>query len=127
VPLSGADGYERRRPKETVLYQSIALHWPAFRERMEERGGLPQFVITEFEEYLNVVGFPKTSSRTVYRGSMRATAHVSRNGNGSRSQPNPNEGGRFYVAPTDHWTPRSAPDLGRVQLGDLAPGAHRTG
>jgi hypothetical protein len=49
----GVDGYERRRPEETVLYQTIAEHWPAFRERMEESGGLPQFVVTEFEEFLD--------------------------------------------------------------------------
>jgi hypothetical protein len=36
-----------------VLYQTIAEHWPAFRERMEESGGLPKFVVTEFEEFLN--------------------------------------------------------------------------
>jgi hypothetical protein len=57
LPLPGAsgrvDGYERRRPEETVLYQTIAAQWPAFRERMEESGGLPPFVVTEFEEYLN--------------------------------------------------------------------------
>jgi hypothetical protein len=57
LPLPGAatrfDGYERRRPEETVLYQTIAEHWPSFRERMEGSGGLPQFVVTEFEEYLD--------------------------------------------------------------------------
>jgi hypothetical protein len=36
-----------------VLYQTIAAHWPAFRERMEESGGLPKFVVSEFEEYLD--------------------------------------------------------------------------
>ena len=47
------DGYERRRPEQTVLYQTIAAHWPAFRQRMEDNGSLPKFVVTEFEEYLN--------------------------------------------------------------------------
>jgi len=51
--VARSDGYERRRPEETVLYQTIAAHWPAFRERMEESGGLPQFVVSEFEEYLD--------------------------------------------------------------------------
>jgi hypothetical protein len=36
-----------------VLYQTIAAHWPAFRERMEENGGLPKFVVSEFEDYLD--------------------------------------------------------------------------
>lgn len=46
------DGYCRRRPEETVLYQTVAERWPAFRERMEEAGGLPKFVVSEFEEFL---------------------------------------------------------------------------
>ena len=46
------EGYARRRPEETVLYQTIAAHWPGFRERMEEQGGLPRFVVKEFEQYL---------------------------------------------------------------------------
>jgi Putative transposase/Transposase zinc-binding domain len=46
------DGYVRRKPEETVLHQTISAHWPAFRERMEDNGGLPKFVVTEFEEYL---------------------------------------------------------------------------
>ena len=45
-------GYARRRPEDTVLYQTIARHWPAFSERMEEHGGLPSFVRDEFEAYL---------------------------------------------------------------------------
>ncbi len=48
-----ADGYERRRPEETLLYQLVREHWPRFLERAEaEGGGLPQFVVREFEEYL---------------------------------------------------------------------------
>lgn len=46
------DGYARRRPEETVLYQTIAEHWPAFCERLAEHGGLPRFVEREFESYL---------------------------------------------------------------------------
>ena len=46
------DGYARRRPEETVLYQTIAEHWPSFSERLEEHGGLPRFVEREFEAYL---------------------------------------------------------------------------
>jgi hypothetical protein len=46
------DGYARRRPEETVLYQTIAEHWPRFVEKMEEHGGLPRFVREEFQSYL---------------------------------------------------------------------------
>ncbi len=44
--------YERHRPEETVLYRTLEGHWPAFRERAEEVGGLPRFVAREVEEYL---------------------------------------------------------------------------
>jgi hypothetical protein len=46
------DGYARRRPEESVLYETVAARWPAFRERMEQSGGLPKFVVREFEEFL---------------------------------------------------------------------------
>ena len=51
--VARSDGYERRRPEETVLYQTIAAHWPAFCEHMEDQGGLPKFVVSEFENYLD--------------------------------------------------------------------------
>ena len=35
-----------------MLYQTVAGHWPAFLEQAEEHGGLPRFVVKEFEEYL---------------------------------------------------------------------------
>jgi hypothetical protein len=44
--------YERHRPEQTVLYQLVEPHWPAFRERSEAAGGLPRFVVREMEEYL---------------------------------------------------------------------------
>ena len=44
----GTDGYARRRPEETVLYEVIAEHWPRFAARAEEQGGLPKFVMSEF-------------------------------------------------------------------------------
>ena len=47
------DAYARRRPEDAVLYQVVAEHWPAFRERAEEAGGLPKFVIDEFDAYLD--------------------------------------------------------------------------
>ena len=46
------DNYTRRRPEDTALYQCVAEHWPEFRERMEEQGGLPKFVEEEFAAYL---------------------------------------------------------------------------
>jgi len=46
------NGYARRRPEDTVLYQTIATHWPAFSERIAEHGALPSFVRDEFEAYL---------------------------------------------------------------------------
>ena len=46
------DSYARRRPEDTALHQRVAEHWPEFRERMEEQGGLPKFVQEEFEAYL---------------------------------------------------------------------------
>ncbi|HEX7625099.1 MAG TPA: transposase, partial [Anaeromyxobacteraceae bacterium] len=35
-----------------MLYRVVQAHWPAVRERAEEQGGLPKFVVREFEEYL---------------------------------------------------------------------------
>jgi hypothetical protein len=35
-----------------LLYQVIARDWPSFRERAELEGGLPKFVVDEFEAYL---------------------------------------------------------------------------
>jgi hypothetical protein len=46
------DDYARRRPEETVLYQTIAEHWRAFCERLAEHGGVPRLVEHEFEAYL---------------------------------------------------------------------------
>ncbi|MDQ3032152.1 MAG: hypothetical protein M3Y87_07035 [Myxococcota bacterium] len=33
-------------------------HWPAFRERAEEHGGMPAFVVRDFEEYVRC-GLPE--------------------------------------------------------------------
>jgi hypothetical protein len=49
---SRRDGYERRRPEETLLHQTVEQYWPLFRERAEQGGGLPKFVVDEFEAYL---------------------------------------------------------------------------
>jgi Transposase zinc-binding domain/Putative transposase len=47
-----ADGYTRRRPEHSVLHRLLSEHFPAFRERAEEHGGLPRFVEREVQEYL---------------------------------------------------------------------------
>jgi hypothetical protein len=44
--------HRRHRPEETVLYQTLERYWPEFRERAEEAGGLPAFVVREVEAYL---------------------------------------------------------------------------
>ena len=44
--------YKRHRPEETVLYRVVGAHWACFRERVEEVGPLPRFVVKEIEEYL---------------------------------------------------------------------------
>ncbi|NCQ60740.1 MAG: hypothetical protein GW913_08760 [Myxococcales bacterium] len=44
---SRADGYERRRPEETLLYRVVSGHWPELLERAEQAGGLPSFVTKE--------------------------------------------------------------------------------
>ncbi|MBX3250175.1 MAG: hypothetical protein KF901_23555 [Myxococcales bacterium] len=46
------DAGTRRRPEETLLHALVREHWPRFLERAEEEGGLPRFVVREFEEYL---------------------------------------------------------------------------
>jgi hypothetical protein len=35
-----------------LLYQLIEEHWPTFLERAEQSGGLPDFIVEEFEAYL---------------------------------------------------------------------------
>ena len=47
-----ATGYRRHQPELTVLYETVERYWPQFQERAEEAGGLPRFVVREFEEYL---------------------------------------------------------------------------
>ena len=53
APTPRADGYERRRPEDTLLHRVVREHWPVFRERAEEHGGLPRFVTRELDDYLN--------------------------------------------------------------------------
>jgi hypothetical protein len=39
-------------PEDTLLYQTIAEHWPAFSEHLEQHGGWPRFLERELEDYL---------------------------------------------------------------------------
>jgi hypothetical protein len=64
------DGYERREPEQTLLYQVIGCDWPSFRERAEFEGGLREFIIDEFEAWLlqrvfavDVMNCPKCEGR----------------------------------------------------------------
>ena len=47
-----AGGYAPRRPEDTVLHRTRSAHWHAFMAKAEDHGGLPAFVVREFEEYL---------------------------------------------------------------------------
>ena len=51
-PAARTDGYVRRKPEDGALYRVVQAHFPAVRERAEEQGGLPKFVVREFEEHL---------------------------------------------------------------------------
>jgi hypothetical protein len=48
----GLQRYRRRQPERTVLYRLVQKHWQTFRERAEQSGPLPGFVVDEFEKYL---------------------------------------------------------------------------
>jgi hypothetical protein len=45
-------GYRRRQPEHSVLYRLVQEHWQSYRERAEQSGPLPAFVVDEFEPYL---------------------------------------------------------------------------
>jgi hypothetical protein len=45
--------YERHRPEDSVLYQTLQAHWGSFVERADEQGGLPKFIVREFEAFLD--------------------------------------------------------------------------
>ena len=46
-------GYRRHRPETTLLYQLVAEHYPAFRDRRAAEGRpLPCYVEAEFDAYL---------------------------------------------------------------------------
>ena len=43
-----SDAYARRKPENGLLYQTVAKHWPGFREKLEEAFGgvLRHFVLS---------------------------------------------------------------------------------
>jgi hypothetical protein len=43
--------YERHRPEDGVPYQTLQAQWGTFVERADEQGGLPKFVVREFEAF----------------------------------------------------------------------------
>jgi ribosomal protein S27E len=48
-----AGRYQRHRPEQTLLYQIVEQHYPAFTAHLAERGReLPGYVQREFEDYL---------------------------------------------------------------------------
>ena len=53
-PTVRRDSYARRRPEEGVLYQAVQAHWPKVLEDLAEQGGLPKFVVREFEEHVRL-------------------------------------------------------------------------
>ncbi|VAW78780.1 Mobile element protein [hydrothermal vent metagenome] len=52
-PGFGATYYQRHRPEQTLFYQIIEQHYPAFTEQLAAHGtALPGYVQREFEDYL---------------------------------------------------------------------------
>ena len=53
VSSAGESGYSRQRPEQTLLYQLIERHYPAFIAQLAEQGRtLPGYVRREFEDFL---------------------------------------------------------------------------
>ncbi len=46
--------HERHRPEESLLYKTLQRHWRTFQAEAEREheGGLPRFIVAEFEAYL---------------------------------------------------------------------------
>lgn len=58
---AGAPIYERHRPEQTLLYQLVEQHYPAFVTQLAAEGKvLPGYVHQEFEAYLKC-GRPKAA------------------------------------------------------------------
>jgi hypothetical protein len=52
VSGQGPGDYSRREPERTVLHRTLSAHFAQFRERADEHGGLPKFLVREVEAYL---------------------------------------------------------------------------
>jgi len=52
IPSVRIKHYERHRPDESLLYRVVKENWSSFRERVEDLGSLPKFVVRELNEYL---------------------------------------------------------------------------
>ena len=52
-PGHGVHRYERHRPEQTLLYQLVERHYPAFVAQLATQGTpLPEYVQRELEDYL---------------------------------------------------------------------------
>ena len=50
---SGSFHYQRHQPEQTLLYQIIEQHYPAFTAHLADQGTvLPEYVQREFDDYL---------------------------------------------------------------------------
>jgi len=73
-----AHRYERHRPEQTLLYQLVEEHYPAFVAALAAEGReVPAYVAREFEEYLKCGrlehGWASTPSRRASNGKLSIT------------------------------------------------------
>ena len=53
VTARQSPNYERHQPEQTLLYQLVQQHYPAFKASLEDQGqSLPRYVQREFEDFL---------------------------------------------------------------------------
>ena len=57
-----------RAPQDTVLYQTVERHLPAFLEQTEAAGRLPAFVLRELEDFLRCGVLERGFGRCVCKG-----------------------------------------------------------
>ncbi len=75
-PFVEPSGYARHRPENTLLYQLVEQHYPAFREMRAMAGrSLPDYIEEEFDAYLKCgrleKGFLRVRSSRSPRSSRR--------------------------------------------------------
>lgn len=53
APASQSPNYERHQPEQTLHYQLIQQHYPAFKASLETQGqNLPRYIQQEFDDFL---------------------------------------------------------------------------